>query len=183
MVSYKIKLNFITDDTNHYLNFVIANLINIDIPSNPRASNIKYLIGTRLLLKNNKAFTIVLNSLKGVKFKYLIRKYMKENWKVKVKDITIKHINNIYNNHNYIVLVKKRNKQLKKFQHRISSVDPITWRIFYETYVPTKEESVNSKKIYNTINTIKESRYSCKININGKKTDISKIYKIISEIL
>lgn len=182
MISYKIKLNLISPDTNHYLNFVIGNAIKIYTPPNSTTLNKTYLIGTRILLNNYKVFTIALDSLKGVKFKYLIRKYMKEKWKVKVKDITVKHINNSGNNHNYMVLVKKCNSVLKKINHRISSTNPITWKIFYETYTPKSEKDLIPQEIYTNISTINESN-SCKININGCKTDISKIYKIISKII
>jgi len=183
MISYKIKLNLIIPDTKHYLNFVIGDAIKVYRRPGAKILNKKYLIGTRFLLKNHKVFTIVLNSLSGVKFKYLIRKYMKEKWQVKVKDITIKHINNSGNNHNYMVLVKKCNSALKQIKHCISSTNPITWKIFYETYTAKSEKDFNPQKIYTAISTIKESKYSCKLNINGNKTDISKIYTIISKII
>ena len=120
MISCKIKLNFIVPDNKHYINFVIANPIKVYRRPDSKILNKKYLIGTRILLKNHKVFTITLDSLEGVKFKYIIRKYMKENWKVKVKNITIKHINNSVNNHNYInskVILKS-----KKHQNSLKSV-------------------------------------------------------------
>ena len=183
MISCKIKLNFIVPDNKHYINFVIANPIKVYRRPDSKILNKKYLIGTRILLKNHKVITITLDSFEGVKFKYIIRKYMKENWKVKVKNITIKHINNSGNNHNYMVLVKKCNKILRNIKHSVSDTNPITWKIFYETYTHKSEKELIPQEIYNTISTIIELNYSCKIDINGEKTNILKIYKIISQII
>ena len=179
MLSYKIKLNFIHPDTRHYLNFVVGYNVNIYDSMNLGKT---YLIGTKLLLKDDAVFTIKLDNLEGVKFKYLIRKYMKDNWKVRVKDITIKHINNIHNNHNYLVLVKHLNKKLKNINNRISSVDKITWRTFYEMYTPQDTEDLETDEIYSKLGTTKENNTS-KININGRETTLVEIYKIISKII
>lgn len=107
---------------------------------------------------------------------------MKDNWKVRVKDITIKHINNIHNNHNYLVLVKHLNKKLKNINNRISSVDKITWRTFYEMYTPQDTEDLETDEIYSKLGTTKENNTS-KININGRETTLVEIYKIISKII
>ena len=194
MVFYKIKLNFTTPDPKHYLNFVIANRIKIHHSiNNARLCKLDdtlqtkkldkiYLIGTRFLLKNHKTFSIILDSLEGVKFKYLVRKYMKENWRVRVKDITVKHINNIGNNHNYLVLVKKCNKNLNKIKNKINSVDPIIWRSYYEMYKPLTIRDLNIKSIYTHLE-IQEGTNICNINSNGINIKINEIYKTISKII
>ena len=178
MVTCKIKVNFITPDPHHYLNFVVGYNVNLYSTMNLGKT---YLIGTKFLLKDDSVFSIKLDNMEGVKFKYLIRKYMKDNWKVKVTDLTIKHINNIKNNHNYLVLVNHLNKNLKKIKNRISSLDKITWRTFYEMYIPYIEEDLDIKVIYNKLGTNEMNTF--KININDRKTRLTEIYTIISKII
>ena len=179
MFSCKIKLNFISPDPNHYLNFVVVshkkNYKSFEV-------NKSYLIGTNILQENNKSFTIILNDLKGVKFKFLIRKYLKKIWKVKVKDINIKHIHNIKNNHNYLVLVKNLNKQLKVIKNCINSLDKITWRTFYEIYTPTCENDFKLQKIYSNFRNISSPNIS-QIKINTLNVPISVIYYTMSKIM
>ena len=54
----KIKLNFINPDKNHYLNFIVV--YNFDIKS-PIEVGKTYLIGTKILLLKDAAFTIKLD--------------------------------------------------------------------------------------------------------------------------
>ena len=154
----KIKFNFIKPDKNHYLNFIVV--YNFDIKS-PIEVGKTYLIGTKILLLKETAFTIKLESLTGVKYKYLIRKYLKEHFKVKVKNIKIKHINNNNNNHNYLVLVTKLNKQLKKIKNRISSCDELVWKNLYEIFSPITEKELEKKTIYKKLSEKTKNIYKC----------------------
>ena len=78
--------------------------------------------------------------------------------------------------------MKHLNKKLKNINNRISSVDKITWRTFYEMYTPQDTEDLETDEIYSKLGTTKENNTS-KININGRETTLVEIYKIISKII
>lgn len=172
MVLIKIKINLIKPQ--HYLDFIVV--YNFDIVKNMEIDK-TCLIGTNILLQNQKLLSIELESTDGVKYKYLIRKFMKKHSKVKVKDMIIKHIKNADNHHYYLVLLTNINKHLRKIKNIISSLDEFNWRSFYETYTPSCEKELEKKYIYNDlantdINTFLDS------NIN-----ITEIYDLMGDII
>jgi len=171
MVQFKIKLNI--TEPKHYLNFLVAYSFNV---TRDMKIGKGYLIGTNILLQKRKILSIELESTKGVKYKYLIRKYMKEHSKVKVKDMKIKHIKNIDNHHYYIALLTNVNKHLRAIKNTINSLDEFTWRTFYEIYTPLSDKDLVKKNIYNNF-----TRRD--INIFLGNLNIGDIYRLIGDII
>ena len=105
----RLNLNFHDSNKEHAINFVV---VYVPPPLIPFQINKSYLIRTNILLIKDRVLNLQIEPVKKVKYKYLIRKYMKENWKVKVKDMKIKHIDNIGVDHNYLVVIDKINSLL-----------------------------------------------------------------------
>ena len=105
---------------------------------------------------------------------------MKENWKVKVKDMKIKHMNNKGVNHNYLVLIDKLNSRLRNIKNCINSADDITWRSFYEIFKIENNKYRENKLIYNKLS---EIEISTGIMLNNKKIQLNKIYGFVANLI
>ena len=180
MFSYRINVNIVPTTKQHRLNFIVAYIV--PIYSQPMKLGKQHFVGTNLLFKNNKLITIQLDTLEGVKFKYIIRKYMRDNWKIKLKDISIKHINNMDSDHNYLILIKRLNKKMQKIKNIISCCDQIAWRTFYEIYTPNDKTALENKNIYNALGNL-DSKLISDISVNDKRLPLAVIYKSLSKIM
>ena len=140
-----------------------------------------YLIGTNILVdKNSEILKIPIenNPSKPTKYKFIIRKFCKERLKMKLKDIIrIKHLNNMDNNHNYLVIIKP-NKYLSSITNIITSFGDkeMYWKTFYDIYSHT-QEPFNLNIAYKTFTVA-----PTKLKINKKSTiKIENIYPLLSE--
>lgn len=140
-----------------------------------------YFIGTNVLVNRDWEtlnIPIDINTPKPIKYKYIIRKYCKEQLKMKLKNIIrIKHLNNIDNFHNYLVIIKP-NKYLCSITNIITSSGnhSMYWRTFYDIYSHT-QEPFNLNKAYKTFT---EAPTKLKINSNYS-IKIEKIYPLLAE--
>ena len=105
---------------------------------------------------------------------------MKENWKVKVKDMKIKHMGNDGGNHNYVVLVDKLNSRLRKINNRINTCDATAWHTFYEIFKIENEHYVEDRVIYNKLS---EREILNSIMLCDNKLQLNKIYGLISQLI
>lgn len=188
MVNIKINIHFThPPEKTHSINFVIACDLKItpNLVSHPYRRHQQpirgyknYLVGTNILLKNQQFFSIPMNSLKGVKYKYIIRKYIKHEWSVKVKDMKIKHINNSGTHHNYLVLITRPNKKLSQISNIINNFSEINWRTFYENFTPTEPTHFNKAHMYKTFPGLET------LNITDtNQIKMQTIYSAISKVL
>jgi len=105
--------------------------------------NINYLIGTNVLVDNNShiiSVPIDMDTPKPIKYKTIIRKYCKNELKMKLKNIIrIKHLNNIDSYHNYLIIIKP-NKYLNSITNIITSSNnfKMYWKTFYDIYSHTQ---------------------------------------------
>lgn len=171
-----IKLTFL--DKPHYINYVLAYAR--DIVGSMKVGK-SYLIGTNILSEGDSIPYIKLDSVKGVKYKFLLRKELKKIWKLKAKNVTIKHINNIGNNHNYLIFLNKININLRGVKNRIDSSDRYAWRSLYEVFSPLREEDLEKKNIYNFIS--KDNNNKLKIKIPNSNLNVRDIYDTFSKVL
>ena len=140
-----------TNQITKYIGLIIL-YNNNPMPINKIGKN--YLIGTNILV--NKDYEILKipideNPLKHIKYKTVIRKYCRKHLKINLKNIIrIKHLNNISNFHNYLVIIKP-NKYLQSLTNIICSTGdrPMYWRTFYDTYSHT-QEPFNLREVYRT---------------------------------
>lgn len=140
-----------------------------------------YLIGTNILVnKDSEILNIPIENEKSkpIKYKFIIRKFCKEQFKMKMKNIIrIKHLNNINNYHNYLVIIKP-NKYLSSFTNIIASFrdKEMYWRTFYDIY-PHTQEPFNLNTAYKTF-----TQAPTKLKINGEYSiKIENIYPLLAE--
>ena len=98
-----------------------------------KVTNNAKLIQTNILLKNETFFHFLIKKTEGIKYKYELRKHIKETWGIRNKHLkNIKHLNTINNWHNYIVFLDTIPKELKIYKNQLESNDSIVWRSFFE---------------------------------------------------
>jgi len=140
-----------------------------------------YLIGTNILVdKNSEILNIPIENKtsKPIKYKFIIRKFCKAQLKMKLKNIIrIKHLNNIDNYHNYLVIIKP-NKYLSSITNIITSVrdKEMYWRAFYDIY-SHKQNPFNLNEAYKTFT---EAPTKLKINTSSS-IKIENIYPLLAE--
>ena len=188
MPTIRFKVNYIHSiEKGHYVNFAIVHCLDFTTNkfSNPDRRRVQLIkryknrfIGTKILLKNQKFFSIPLDSVKGVKYKYTIRKYIKRNWGIRIKDMKIKHINNYDNNHNYLVLISRLNKVLSGIPNMVTQISEINWRTLYENFIPKTPEQLNNIYMYNHLPGLETLNITDTLNIKMKT-----IYSTISKML
>ena len=121
------------NDTNEYISLFILSIRNItcnsynDIESFEKKNN--GLIALDLMLINHKTPKILIEYQKDYKYKKVIRDYCLNI--LKNKDIkSIKHLNNIDNFHNYVVLLDNHSKNIYKYKNYNNCLDKnkILWK-------------------------------------------------------
>lgn len=171
-----IRLTFL--DEPHYINYALV--YTFDIVDSMKVGK-SYFIGTNILSDMESIPYIKLDSTKGVKYKFLLRKELKKIWKIKAKNVSIKHINNIGNNHNYLVFLNKINKNLTLLKNRINSSNRYAWRSFYEVFSPLSMGDFEKKYIYNYISN--DANNKSKIKIRNSNLTMRDIYHTLSKVL
>tara|TARA_B110000971_G_C19965656_1_gene480095 strand:- start:202 stop:639 length:438 start_codon:yes stop_codon:yes gene_type:complete len=139
-----------------------------------------YFIGTNILSDKDTIPSIKLDSINGVKYKHLIRKELKKKWKLKTRDVRIKHISNINNNHNYLVFVLNLNKTLLNIDNRINTTATYAWRSYYDIFSPNNKNELNKSIIYEKLSNIDNK---ATINITNGKIPIVDVFKTFSKIV
>ena len=172
----RLNLNFHDSNKEHAINFVV---VYVPPPLIPFQINKSYLIRTNILLIKDRVLNLQIEPVKKVKYKYLIRKYMKENWKVKVKDMKIKHIDNIGVDHNYLVVIDKINSRLIKINNRINTCDDTAWHTFYEIFKIENENYMENRVIYNKLS---EKEIANSIMVGDNKLQLNKIYEVVAQL-
>lgn len=144
-----------------------------------------YLIGTNIITKLNDTLPIIKikPSSESIKYKKLVRDNSKSLFGLRNKDIiTIKHLNNIDNYHNYLVLLNKSKKLTAKFKNSINCIDKETfkWRSYFGIYSPDK---INPSKaeVYNTLS--KDKNVSNTLLIDKNSIKLVNVYKSISRVI
>lgn len=144
-------------------------------------SDTQYFIATNIIVNKKQTIPIINienNVSKPIKFKLLIRKYCKKEFKLRIKDIIrIKHVNNINNQHNYLVIIKP-NKYILNLKNILGfdEFDDIYLRTFFQIYTHRKGP-FNLKDSYSLF-----TKASTKLNLNNDNTiEIGKIYKLLGE--
>lgn len=144
-----------------------------------------YLVGTNIITKLNDTLPIIKikPSSESIKYKKLVRDNSKNLFGLRNKDIiTIKHLNNIDNYHNYLVLLNKSKKLTAKFKNSINCIDKETfkWRSYFGIYSPDK---INPSKaeVYNTLS--KDKNVSNTLSIDKKSIKLVNVYKSISRVI
>lgn len=127
-MSINITVKFIEE--KHKICFTFLNTRIIQNENSPYKAKF---IQTNLLLSNGTFFYFDIEKVKGIKYKYELRKYVKNLWGIKTKYLkNIKHLNTINNCHNYIIYLEEIPKELMIYNNKVSSLDKITWRSFFE---------------------------------------------------
>ena len=170
-----IKLTF--NNEPHYINYIM--MYNFDITPEMKIGK-SYFIGTNILSEKETIPSIKLDSINGVKYKYLIRKEIKRKWKLKAQDVRIKHISNIDRNHNYLVFVLNINKTLLNIDNRINTTVMYAWRSYYEMFSPNNKNELNKSIIYEKLSNIDNKTT---INITNSKIPLVDVYKTFSKIV
>jgi len=144
-----------------------------------------YLVGTNIITNLNDSLPIIKikTSSESIKYKKLVRDNSKSLFGLRNKDIiTIKHLNNIDNYHNYLVLLNKSKKLTSKFKNSINCIDKETfkWRSYFGIYLP---EKINPSKaeVYNTLS--KDKNVSNTLSIDKNTIKLVNIYKSISRVI
>ena len=171
-------------DDNHYVtitacfNWRVTNTALEDLSKT-------YLIGTNILIKLGDVLpTIKLDTDSGsIKYKKIVRDNSKKLFNISNKDIiTIKHLNNIDNYHNYLVLLKQSKKLARKFKNSMNCVDKDTfkWRSYFGLYRPDK---INPSKaeIYSTLS--KDKYITNTLSIDKSEIKLKDIYKTLSYVI
>ena len=166
---------------NEYQSYIGLIILYNNNPISVNKINMNYLIGTNILVnKDSEILNIPIDkdTSKPIKYKYLIRTYCKKQFKMKLKNIIrIKHLNNISNFHNYIVIIKP-NKYLNSVTNIITSTNnlKIYWKTVYDIYSHT-QEPFNLNKAYRTFT---EAPTKLKIDSNSS-IKIDTIYPLLAE--
>ena len=127
-MSIDITVKFVEE--NHKICFTF---LNTRIVQGENKTDKAKLVQTNLLLNNGTFFYFNINNVKGIKYKYELRKHIKGRWGIKTKYLkNIKHLNTINNCHNYIIYIDDMPKELRIYKNQICSTDVITWRSFFE---------------------------------------------------
>ena len=119
---------------------------------------------TNILLLDNKVPSFNLKKTENFKYKKEIRKILENEYQLKSSDIlAIKHINNnVY--HNYIVILKNKNKAKTQYNYciRCISKNQFLWKTIYS-------------RIYknNTVSDIDIYKYLCDLYLNDSKINKS----------
>ena len=132
-----------------------------------------YLIGTNIITRLNDSIpTIKIKSSgESIKYKTLVRDNSKKIFGILNKDIiTIKHLNNTNNYHNYLVLLKKSKKLSSKFKNSINCIDSNTfkWRSYLGIFTPEKINPTKAE-VYDTLSKDKRVSNTLSIDINSRK--------------
>ena len=144
-----------------------------------------YLVGTNIITKNNDNLPTIMikTSSESIKYKKLVRDNSKKLFGLRNKDIiTIKHLNNKDNYHNYLVLLNNSKKLTSKFKNSINCIDKDTfkWRSYFGIYLPDK---INPSKaeVYNTLS--KDKNVTNTLSIDKNSLKLVNIYKSISRVI
>lgn len=178
----KINMNTIVDE-QEYVTIIPCYHFNV---TGSRIDNIdmNYLIGTNIItIGSDKLITVPINSKDDVKYKKIVRNTCKSKLGLKNKDIiTIKHINNQDNYHNYLVLLNKSKSLSTKYKNSMNcaSGTDFHWRTYFGIYYP---EKINPSKaeVYKSI-----SEYKCVdtvLKMNNNDINLRNIYKSISNVI
>ena len=144
-----------------------------------------YLIGTNIITKLNDNIPIVKieSSSESIKYKKLVRDNSKKIFGIRNKDIiTIKHLNNNANYHNYLILLNKSKKLTSKFKSSINCLDKDTfkWRSYLGIYHPEKVNPTKSE-VYTSLS--KDVNVSNTLSIDKSHIKLANIYKCISGVI
>tara|TARA_B110000211_G_scaffold2433_3_gene2985 strand:- start:1997 stop:2587 length:591 start_codon:yes stop_codon:yes gene_type:complete len=114
--------------------YMQANVVNFGEDMSPGK---EYLIGTNILtLGNTHIPTFFVEYEVGIKYKALIRRFLKKEYGIKSDVVVyIKHIHNCGEFHNYLILIDERafKKQFPN-TNTYEYTGGIGWRTFYEVY-------------------------------------------------
>lgn len=170
---------------NHYITITICYNFRV---TKDKIDSLKsmHLIGTNILTKIKDTIPFFkISNPEDVKYKKLVREKAKELWDIKNKHIlSIKHINNYKNFHNYLVFIDVENKStkkfIKKFKNRMHSIkDEYCWRTYFGIFSPNSlnpsKREVYSSLAKSTIKTIHLNSIETK-----KLIELPDIYKSIS---
>lgn len=189
IISSPIKLNIIEkepaiiEDTQHYITIVPcfhwkvteSAISNLDM---------KYLIGTNIItFGNDSVITIPFEYSSDIKYKKIVRDNCKSMLGLKNKDIlTIKHINNQDNYHNYLILLNRSKKLVDKFKNTLNCVSKTDylWRTYFGIYTPSKINPSKSE-VYSDLS--KDKYIDSSLKMNNRFIDLRTIYSSISYVI
>lgn len=188
----QIKLNIIDNpkinidtviDEQEYVTIIPCYHFNV---TGSRIDNIdmNYLIGTNIItIGSDKLITVPIKNKDDVKYKKIVRNACKSKLGFKNKDIiTIKHINNFDNYHNYLVLLNRSKSLSAKYKNSMNcaSGSDFHWRTYFGIYYP---EKINPSKaeVYKTLSEYKFVDSILKMNNNDM--NLRDIYKSISNVI
>ena len=154
-------------------------------PTNNKIDDLSkiYLLGTNILVNNSQYLpSFRIDKTDTIKYKKLVREFCKSDLNLSNKDIScIKHLNNKENYHNYLVLLKRKQKLINKYKNTLNSIDKNVnlWRTFYGMYYPEKINPLISD-VYSKLS---KDKYVGNILKIGKNTlCVNEIYKTLSII-
>jgi len=171
-------------DPNQYV--TITACFNWKVTNNPIEDLGKtYLIGTDIITNLGDKLPIVKidSNSDSIKYKKVVRDNSKKLFNISNKDIiTIKHLNNIDNYHNYLVLLKRSKKLIAKFKNSIECVDKNSykWRTYFGLYDP-KKINPSKAEIYDTLS--KNKYVTNTLSIDKSEIKLKDIYKTLSYVI